>query len=76
MPIALTGHVIAFIIWYKYVAKLIQGHFYPNILNFRSITAFMELLSCIIFVNSQLYGMWDEAQVLGRGQWVNCVKIF
>ncbi len=28
----------------------------------------MELLPCIIFVNSQLYEMNDDVQVWGRGQ--------
>ncbi len=36
----------------------------------------MELLPCIIFVNSQLYEMQGDVQVWGRGQCVNGVKIF
>ncbi len=50
----------------------------PRVLlyNMRQKHAFMELLPCIIFVNSQLYEMEDDVQVWGWGQCVNCVKIF
>ncbi len=47
--------------WYKYEIKSHTGAFY-------GITAFMKLLPCIIFVNTQLYEMlYDDVQLWGGG---------
>ncbi len=36
----------------------------------------MEVLPCVIFVNSKLYEMYDDVRVWGRGQNLTALKYF